>query len=487
MNAVSGNTGPGPDEPSGSQQSQHAIQSNRLVGLYAHSARTAELLRTVIIIACGLFLVVIVHQGLVFMAAPVDPVHYWVHYAMLLIPMFLIIAIAAVWGSHRVISNELTIMGQGYQFLERAIDARSRMLAEKESMWLSLFNAFQERVLVINLEDRIVSANNCARRQIGRDPCGSHFSEIFHQCNHPIERRSELGLIHRTFQEKAPQRSRLLRGGEECALVLSIDTYPVFGPDGQAEMVIEIARDITRQSELEIRQRHQEKMVALGTLAAGFAHDLGNPLASLLSELDLSRKEQDIGRLHDSLETLRTHVERISRSLRDIMSFARKRSTRALHVSLEHTASDALRLIGYDPRARKINIQQHFQDRLPSVLINEDDLVLVFVNLLLNAFDAMPNGGDLTITGDMVESGFIRLRIRDTGIGMDQTLLKDVVKPLYTTKEEHGGTGLGLPLCLSIVRSAGGQLEIQSDPGHGTEVTILFPDTTQVKGSNGNG
>jgi len=356
---------------------------------------------------------------------------------------------------------------------EHARDVRTRTLTESRFLWDSLSNAFQERIVVVDANDRIIEANRTAREWAGCDPCGRSWAEAFPPCKLPDEKRSELELIRYTFKTRTAQRGRLFRGGPDGTRILSVDTYPVARFAGKPEMVIAIARDSTQQVEQEMHRRHQEKMAALGTLAAGFAHDLGNPLASLSSELQLLRHETSLDRIRDSLITLDTHVNRIARTLREITDFARRRHVRPSNVDVRQATTDALRMVKHDPRARGVAIHTEFPRQLPFLLMKEDNFILVLINLVLNALDAMPGGGVLTIAVEQTESGDVRVLVKDTGVGMDKNVLSNAVAPLYTTKDT--GTGLGLSLCQEIMHATGGSLEIASEVGKGTTVTLTFP------------
>jgi signal transduction histidine kinase len=246
------------------------------------------------------------------------------------------------------------------------------------------------------------------------------------------------------------------------------------------QLVIQIVRDVTREKAAEMQSHHQEKMAALGMLAAGFAHDLGNPLASLSSELELLEEESDLEDIRESLSILNNHVERIRRGLREMVDFARSRADEGIEVSLERATADALRLVTHDPRARNINIQTNFANRLPAVRMKEDDIVLVLVNLLLNAFDAIADGGIVSISGVATDAGQAQMTIQDSGVGMDERVLSLADQPLFTTKNQRGGSGLGLTLATATMRGAGGGLQLKSTPGQGTRVTLLFPGSTAI-------
>lgn len=216
----------------------------------------------------------------------------------------------------------------------------------------------------------------------------------------------------------------------------------------------------------------QEKMARLGTLAAGFAHDIGNPLASISAELEMLEGERDVARFDESLGVLRRHVGRMSRTLREMVDFARRRRDAVSDVSIALAVEDAARLVRHDPRWKKVRLEVDVSPALPSVHMVEDHLVLVLVNLMLNAADAMPDGGTLSVRGARRPGG-VELRLRDTGIGMTPDVLDRATTPLFTTKPR--GTGLGLAVSSSILRAIGGSLRIESTPGEGTEVVIALP------------
>lgn len=225
---------------------------------------------------------------------------------------------------------------------------------------------------------------------------------------------------------------------------------------------------------LEAQVRHQEKMAGLGVLAAGFAHDLGNPLASLSTELELLEGEGDAARFRESLDVLRRHVARMSRTLREMVDFARRRREEVADVSIASAVADSSRLVLHDPRWQRVKLVVDIPGDLAPVQMVEDHLVLVLVNLMINAADAMPDGGTLTVSGRR-RGAFVDLAVRDTGHGMTPDVLAKVKAPLFTTKAGGRGTGLGLAVCDNVVQAIGGEMRISSAVGLGTEVTISLP------------
>lgn len=239
-------------------------------------------------------------------------------------------------------------------------------------------------------------------------------------------------------------------------------------------------RRIAEGKALEAHVRHQEKMAALGVLSAGIAHDIANPLASLSSELEMLEGETDMERVHESIAELRRQVSRIDRALREMTDFARRRGDEVASLPLHVAIDDAVRMVRHDPRARKIHVTVDVSRDLPPVRAVEDHLVMVFVNLIINAFDAMPDGGELRIEGREDERG-ATIVVRDTGVGMTEEVRQKALEPLFTTKQGGKGTGLGLSVSAGVVEAAGGEITIDSTPGRGTEVALFFPRAPRAR------
>ncbi|MFO0590043.1 MAG: ATP-binding protein [Polyangiaceae bacterium] len=240
------------------------------------------------------------------------------------------------------------------------------------------------------------------------------------------------------------------------------------------ELALAMEKRIAEGKQLEAHLRHQEKMAALGVLSAGIAHDIANPLASMSSELEMLEGETDLHRVHESVAELRRQVSRIDRTLREMTHFARRRAEDVTSLPLHVAIDDAVRMVRHDPRARKIRIDVDVQRDLPNVRAVEDHLVMVFVNLVINAFDAMPDGGELRIEGRRDGDRTI-VTVRDNGVGMDEEVRRRALEPLFTTKQGGKGTGLGLSVSAGVIEAAGGTIDIASRPGEGTLVTICFP------------
>lgn len=330
--------------------------------------------------------------------------------------------------------------------LEQCVHERTFELEEAQAFTELLFDSLRERIVVYGADGRIVKAN-----------------------------RTASALALESLVGKTRDEAHKVEAPAAAARLWETETITVPDKCGAPAYFIEVGRDVTEPKNLEAQVRHQEKMSSLGMLTAGFAHDLGNPLASLSTELEMLDYEDDVTQMRGSLGVLREHVGRMTRTLREMVDFARRRRDEVADISIAEAVADSARLVQHDPRWRHMNLVVDVSPEIPPVHMVEDHLVLVFVNLMLNAADAMPRGGTLTISARRDDrDGSVDVRVHDTGEGMTPDVLARAKTPLFTTKGQRG-TGLGLSVCDNIVRSAGGRLDVSSVRGAGTTVTVHLP------------
>jgi PAS domain S-box-containing protein len=415
------------------------------------------------------------HEGFVLVSAPVPFLHQISHFSLLAVGISVAVGLWAFWVSYRSLCAHQRLIAHGYQQLDRTVQDKTQDLIASKSLLESLFDAVADRMVVINRDGTIVHANRAAIVDAGGDPCGKRFGDVFPDCGPDDERRSELRIIEYTFRTRMPQRNRAVKGGKTCGYVLEINTFPVLSEAKEVRLVIELARDVTQDKEDQALANHYEKMAALGLLAASIAHDLGNPLASLSSELQMLRQEESIEQTRKSLQTLERHIERMAHSVRDILGFAQKRSDHSGRASVHSAVEDAMRLLRHDPRAKSVRFEVDVAQTVPYVAMKEDDLVLILLNVIVNAIQAMPTGGQVKVYSEAGDRDRVALTIRDTGTGMDPTTLARSTQPLFTTKSESEGTGLGLAIASTLMRRVNGALSISSVPGKGTTVTLQLP------------
>ncbi len=231
----------------------------------------------------------------------------------------------------------------------------------------------------------------------------------------------------------------------------------------------------TRQlEEAQARLRHAEKLSALGRLASSIVHEINNPLSSLLTYLYLmkSELEQD-SPLRQDLSILEREVNRIVGLLNRLRSFSKPVQHERKWVQVTEVLQDVLALVGKDLEHRKINVIVHSAPDLPCILASPGELHEVLMNLIMNARDAMPQGGRLQIAIQPKDS-WLEISMADTGQGIPETVRERIFEPFFTTKGEQG-TGLGLSIAYRIVQEHGGDLYFESQEGQGTIFYVYLP------------
>jgi len=234
-----------------------------------------------------------------------------------------------------------------------------------------------------------------------------------------------------------------------------------------------VFEDITEKKKIEEELFRATKHAGIGRLAAGVSHEIGNPLASISSLVQEMLAEEASPFVKSSLATINQQVERIVRIVRSLGDFARLYPRQRIPTSLRDILENTLDLVRYDRNFRKIEIRKDVED-VPPLKIDPDQMQQVFLNLVLNARDAMPEGGGLGISVKRVDNR-VEMVFADTGKGMDAAVRDKVFDPFFTTKGPNKGTGLGLSICYSIIKDHGGTIEIDSEKDKGTRFIIKMP------------
>ncbi len=239
-----------------------------------------------------------------------------------------------------------------------------------------------------------------------------------------------------------------------------------------------IFEDITEKKKMGEQLLQASKLASLGKLTAGISHEIGNPLASISSLVQeirslKMRSEADVEFTEESLHTINSHIERIAKIVRSLGDFARISTKEKKTSNIAEILDRTVNLARYDKRFKNIQLVPHIED-IPLLRVNPDQMQQVFLNLMLNAIDAMPDGGRLIISMKR-RSDFVEVIFSDTGIGIDETIIDRVFDPFFTTKPLGKGTGLGLSICYGIIREHNGTISVKSKRGEGTTFTIKLP------------
>jgi two-component system sensor kinase FixL len=240
-------------------------------------------------------------------------------------------------------------------------------------------------------------------------------------------------------------------------------------------------RDLTARKHAEQDMQRADRLALVGQLASGLAHEIGTPLNVIAGNAELLRQALLAqGQAVAELETIVAQADRITHLLERLLAFARARGQPRAPLALHTPLAHALRLL--EPRFRReaIAVLVEMPPDLPLILGVADQLEQVFLNVLVNAWHAMPEGGTVTIVAGPTDADRVQIAVQDTGCGMSPETLAHACEPFYSTKGEHG-TGLGLAICRQILDSHQGTLHLDSTPGTGTTVTITLPRAEAVE------
>lgn len=383
--------------------------------------------------------------------------------------------------------------------LERQVDERTRDLRDKvneldqeirdrqraeegqrerESHYRALFNYVPDGILIADEESRYKDANASMCSMLGytrEEIIGLHASDIVTQAE---------------IQHIGPALSAIKSGSNyhrewefrrKDGSVFPAEVSVAVMPDGN---LLGMVRDITdrRQAQeerhlLQFQLQQAQKMESLGSLAGGVAHDMNNVLGAILGLASANVEAQPEGsRARQAFETIIQAAERGGKMVKSMLNFARKSPAEERELDMNMILRDEVRLL-----ERTILSKVHIVlDLAPDLRPSRGDasaLTHAFMNLCVNAVDAMPECGTLSLRTRNVDKDWIEVRVEDTGVGMPKEVLEKALDPFFTTKEQGKGkgTGLGLSLVYSTVKAHNGQVEIQSEPGQGTCVRMRFP------------
>ena len=241
------------------------------------------------------------------------------------------------------------------------------------------------------------------------------------------------------------------------------------------EMSGKMAADIEQLNKLNEQLIRTEKLAAMGTLSAGVAHEVNNPLASISSLLQMIQRSENLSTdAKDKLKLIATQISRIKKVTGDMVDFSRVRTAARLPVDICDCVETSLRLASFDKSFQQLSIKKYFVKDLPKVLGDADQFQQVFLNIFLNARDSMPNGGELSINV-FEEHDEIKIEILDTGKGISSKDVEKIFDPFYTTKKSGNGTGLGLAVCYGIITAHHGKIVVSRNEKNGTQFSILLP------------
>ncbi len=358
-------------------------------------------------------------------------------------------------------------------------------LRETRSLYHMVINELlQEDVLVISYDYRILDINDTLLKKLGlsrEQVIGRPCYEITHKRQAPCDGDLHPCPLKETLAtEKPSQTTHIHFDKNDRKMYYSISTYPLI-EHGDVIGAIEISRDISNEINVQKSLMHQEKMASIGRLSAGVAHEINNPLTTILTTTMLV--QEDLPKndpIYNELETIAKETLRCRKIVTSLLNFARQNKPVIQPHKINEIVMDSIILTHKQAAFKDISIEHDLANNIPKVPIDKGQIEQVLINLVLNAIDATEPGGTIFVKTSWDESKQeVAVQVIDTGKGIDPGDIDRIFDPFFTTK--GNGTGLGLALSHGIIEEHGGAINVESEPGYGTTFTILLKSE---KGNN---
>ncbi len=237
-----------------------------------------------------------------------------------------------------------------------------------------------------------------------------------------------------------------------------------------------VITDVTEVRKLQQQVDQSEKLAVIGQLAAGVAHEIGNPLASISSIVQILQRKSKDQFTSDQLLNVKDNINRISKIVRELVDLSRPPSHDELVTQIKEVIKTAVGIVKHDKRVKKVEFKTDLTENMPMVKIVPDQLLQVFINILINSLDAIDGEGTIKVKSSF-DDKFIYVNIIDNGCGIEEDAMKKIFDPFFTTKQVGKGTGLGLSVSYGIIKKFNGDIKVKSKVGEGSDFQVQIPIT----------
>ena len=326
-------------------------------------------------------------------------------------------------------------------------------------------------VLAIDLEGTVEAWNSKMEQLFGvprSDAVGKPLRQLLPQeLALEIEARSDQEQITGIYKHRFHHQGR--------PIVLNVSITPLAGKSGERIGRLLLFDDVTQRERLEEQMSQTEKLTSLGLLAAGVAHEVNTPLAVISNYIQILAKQMPEGDpRHTLIDKIVKQTFRASEIVNNLLNFSRTGSSELADVDVNRVVEETLSLVAHPLKTSQIQVVKQLTEGIPAVRGSANKLQQVFLNLFLNARDAMPTGGMLEVrTGS--HNGSVEIEVADTGNGIPREYIHKIFDPFFTTKAGGRGTGLGLSVSYGIIKEHSGKIDVRSTPGRGTSFHVEFP------------
>lgn len=340
----------------------------------------------------------------------------------------------------------------------------------------SILKDSDSAIMVVDKNEQFIAWNKGAERLFGytEDEVLGRSSTLL--LPDDVKYLNELNWIQnevmRNDQIKIVDTERKTKKGEILSVRLNVNKLPDINNEYAGRSII--IKDYTEYKRLQAQIDQSEKLAVIGQLAAGVAHEIGNPLTAISSLVQILQRRSKDEFMTEQLVMIKENIDRISKIVRELVDFSRPPSYETKSHDITSIIKTALGIVKYDKRVRKVNFETILEIELPFVTVAADQLLQVFVNILLNALDAVEGEGTISVKSYQQEEK-VFVDITDDGCGMDETVIAQIFDPFFTTKEVGKGTGLGLSVSYGIIKKFGGEITVSSRLNEGSTFSVMLP------------
>ncbi|MBI5098438.1 MAG: PAS domain-containing protein [Nitrospirae bacterium] len=396
-------------------------------------------------------------------------------YSYLILSIFTTTTIISIWliifnkkhiQAEEMVKRKQELERYATKLEEKVKERTTELVSEKEKL-NTIVSAIGGGIVLIDKHGIIQWTNQTIKDMAGMDVTGKACEDICPDC-HISGEHNRAGINTIIVSNLFGKKDKYFQ----------ITTAPVKGEDGGIHGYIRLIQDVTEMKKMEEQIGHSEKLASLGRLAAGIAHEIGNPLTSIFSFVQILKEAEEDKFKKESLETVHFHINRISDILKQLSGFTKMPRGEIKECNINEVIETSVNIIHFDKKSKGIAIIKELSSELSNYtcICDSNQLSQVFVNLTLNAIDSMSDGGTLTVRS-MLQDGNIKIQFEDTGFGIPKEDLPKIFDPFYTTKEK--GTGLGLAVSYDIIKKMNGSITVESEVGKGSVFTVTIPCNIQ--------
>jgi PAS domain S-box-containing protein len=334
----------------------------------------------------------------------------------------------------------------------------------------------ENAIAVIGKNEEFISWNESAERIFGytkKEILGKKSSFLLPDGDkYKEELKSIISEVDKKGSSKIIDTERKTKDNEIIPVQLHVAKLP--GKDNEYTGRTVVITDVREVRRLRQQVDQSEKLAVIGQLAAGVAHEIGNPLASISSLVQILQRRCEREFQKIQLNNIKSNIDRIAKIVRELVDLSRPPSHDQVFTQVSEVIKTALGIVKYDKRVKKVEFKTELAKGLPSVKIVPDQLLQVFINMLINSLDAIEGEGIITVKTSMDNNNII-INIIDNGCGIAKDDIGKIFDPFYTTKEVGKGTGLGLSVSYGIIKKFNGNISVTSKVGEGCNFKIQIP------------